>query len=232
MAVLNACISASTIDGENIKNSSANPGDAILTSPGEPVSKVTVINPYFFQNGESVVVYNGLFAVGEEGEPLKCDVKLQITDLGEYKDGNLYDIKIEPDGSELGELLKYGKHWGDLEYWDKHLKLGYIYVEATKIYRFFTTDENIDVFQEGKELPINGIVVCQEEELNGLLEEGQKGWNHYIKATDNIRESHYYNTAIGTGYYEHITWEMGVGLIHYNSGYGAEREKIELSIKK
>jgi len=77
-------------------------------------------------------------------------------------------------------------------------------------------------------LPLDGYIVCQNEELKDPLDENVKGWHHYIKVDGDKRESHYYNTAVDTGYYENMIWERGKGLISYRSGYGALREAIEL----
>ena len=77
-------------------------------------------------------------------------------------------------------------------------------------------------------MPLDGYIVCQNEELKDPLDENVKGWHHYIKVDGDKRESHYYNTAVDTGYYENMIWERGKGLISYRSGYGALREAIEL----
>lgn len=40
-----------------------------------------------------------------------------------------------------------------------------------------------------------------------------------------------YDNTVDTGYYDNITWERGKGIVHYESGYGAGRDSMELDLK-
>jgi hypothetical protein len=59
----------------------------------------------------------------------------------------------------------------------------------------------------------------------------EPGWHHYVTVNGDIIESHSYDKQVESGYYETFIWEKGRGLIYYASGYGAERDSIELTIK-
>ena len=228
MIVLNSCTHATNINNENSEDNIPSPESPGIEYNNEYSVTNKSINPFFFQDGESVVWYEGVFDTGDDR--INCKIKLRITDLGKYRDGNLFNIKLDPDGTELSDLIISGKTWrDDLDYWAYHLNLGYIYVEAEKIYKF------TDVFEKGVSIIFNMespecYVTCQNEELEDSTGEDVKGLHNYIVNEGDKRKSHFYNNAVETGYYENILWEKGVGLIYYNSGYGAEREEIQLNL--
>lgn len=187
-----SCTNTSNIDGKNVKDNPANSESSALASTNEPVVTSEIVNPFFFQNGESVISYNGLFAVGMEGEILECNVNLHIINLGQYQDGNLYNIKIDPDGSALGELLNSDSIWSNLDYWTERLNLGYLYVDAEKIYMLSATDK-MGMTIVGKIEPPECYITCQNEELKDTLDVNEKVWHNFIRVDGNKRESHFYN---------------------------------------
>jgi len=208
MMVFNSCAKMSTSGSDNTESINSN-------------------NSFFFQNGESIKKYNGTFDIGED-EWVKAVVTLQIINMGSYQNGALYNIKINVEGSELSKKLtdNSGEYINDFI---KQLNLGYLYVEEGEIYKYPVID-NISTMSLGIiNLPAC-YITCQEEELKDTLGAEEKGWHSYVMVNGDQRESHLYNSAVETGYYEHITWEKGVGLVHYESGYGAERQKIELEL--
>lgn len=50
-----------------------------------------------------------------------------------------------------------------------------------------------------------------------------------LEVKGNERVYHSYNNQIETGFYESFIWEKNIGLISYESGYGAERDSIVLT---
>lgn len=182
------------------------------------------INLFFFPSGENSKSYDGKFDTLVDSW-LFTTVNCLIIDLGQYYNGNLYNIKIELEGSELKDNLIPG----DFEY-HARLNLGYFYLEEDKIYKFDATVENIAIFEEGNTLPEEGYITCQYEELKDPLDETVKGWHHYIEVEGDKRRSGFYNNTVETGYYETIIWEKGIGMVKYSSGYGAGRRLIELEL--
>jgi aminopeptidase C len=49
-------------------------------------------------------------------------------------------------------------------------------------------------------------------------------------SNDKQREYHSYNNLTGTGFYEQFIWEDAKGLVTYKSGFGAEKNDIELQL--
>ena len=229
MIILISCTNLSTKDEENVRDNPANLNNSFFTSTNDSMVASEVTNPFFFKDGEKIISYKGIFAAGMEGELLECNIKLKIVSLGRCQNGKLYNIRVDPSDSALRELSEHDGYWGDLDYWTDHLNLGYFYVAADKIYKL-TMIDNLDMIMIDENKSQHYYITCQDEELIDMRDPDENGWHHYIRVNGNQRESHFYNTAVETGYYEHITWENEVGLVRYASGYGAEREKIELNI--
>jgi|InofroStandDraft_1065614.scaffolds.fasta_scaffold80913_2 hypothetical protein len=76
-----------------------------------------------------------------------------------------------------------------------------------------------------------GTVVCQEQEKRDILGAGENGWHEWIVVDDEQREYHSYNNLTETGFYEQFIWERGYGLIYYMSGFGADKDRMELALK-
>ena len=134
------------------------------------------------------------------------NITLYINKLDEIDDGILYRLNIEP-------VLYYD---------EQRMILEYFYVQKEKIYKIIAEDIDINELKTKKDIITHSFIVCQDEEIKGL--------HRYMLVNDGIREYHYYNTAVETGYYEQFVWEYGKGLISYKSGWGAESRPIELQI--
>lgn len=170
-------------------------------------------NPFFFDNGISEQVYIGRFLFDDIVED---NVKLNISEIADLKDGRLYELKLDPvEGIP-----------------EDRLDLGYFYVMKDTIYRLGPTLENLDRLKTSEELPDESVIVCQDQESKDTLSEDEPGFHHYVEAAGDKRVYHSYNNEVSTGYYESFTWEKGKGLTNYRSGYGAESEAIELQIKQ
>lgn len=166
---------------------------------------------YFFSDDRSEYVYHGSFLFNDIVEQ---DVRLNIDPIAQFNDGMAYALKLEPvEGVP-----------------EERLCLGYFYVEGDRIYRFEPTEENLVILQKGKELPQNGMIICQGKEIEDPLGEDEPGYHAYLEAQGNVRVYHSYNSQVNSGYYESYTWEKGKGLTAYRSGFGAERDAIELKL--
>lgn len=113
---------------------------------------------------------------------------------------------------------------------NERLLLGYLYETNEVIYKIAPTDAAIKQIVERNEIPEDSIIICQRESSVDTLSETEGGFHHYIDVEHDEITYHSYNNLTETGYYETFVWKVGVGLIHYKSGFGAERESIKLSL--
>ncbi|KNY25863.1 DUF5991 domain-containing protein [Pseudobacteroides cellulosolvens] len=173
--------------------------------------KENVDNAFFFKDSVSELNYNGRFLFDE---PVEKDVKLHINEVTSAKSGRIYELKLDSiDGVST-----------------ERLSLGYFCVQKDKIYKIEPTKENLNKLIRNKEMPNDSVVVCQDKEIKDTLSNEEHGWHHYLKVDGNKREYYSYNNLVGTGYYESFIWEKDKGLINYRSGYGAERDSIEIQL--
>lgn len=175
----------------------------------ESEEEIQVSNPYFFTNNISQAAYWGRFIFDDFVEQ---DVKLNITELADLINGSLYELKLD---SVLGVP-------------DDRISLGHFYVQDDRIYKIEPTEENLSTLKAGGELPEGSVIVCQDEEIKDVLSEDEPGFHHWLEVHGDKREYRSYNNQAASGYYESFTWEKGKGLVYYRSGYGAERDSIEL----
>jgi hypothetical protein len=174
-------------------------------------------NPFFFANNISHVSYGG-YTLTDTYHDIYNAI-LYITEIEIFKNGRLYELKFDlrEDDSHL------------LDYRDF---LGYFYVQENNIYKI--TPYDFQKLLESGSLDENAIIdnseiVCQITEFKDPLREDEKGWHHYIEVDGDTITSHGYSTLTETGYYERFVWERHKGLTFYLSGYGAEREHMELT---
>jgi hypothetical protein len=175
------------------------------------ITNTTASNLFFFKNKDLKLNYKGTFLFGTIVEK---DIKLNINELVNLKYGKLYELKLDP--------IKGVP--------DERLSLGYFYVQNDKIYKIEPTKENISKLKTSEELPNDNVVVCLDKEIKDTLGKNEAGFHHYLEVKGDKREYHSYNNQVSTGYYESFTWEKGKGLTNYQSGYGAERDSIELQL--
>lgn len=96
-------------------------------------------------------------------------------------------------------------------------------------FSFNDITENISGLINSNKLLEDNAIVCQDIDIKDSIEEGALGWHHYLEVKGNERVYHSYNNQIETGFYESFIWEKNIGLISYESGYGAERDSIVLT---
>lgn len=178
---------------------------------GSPTGSETVQNPYFFNNGVAGANYQAIFSFDEPG---KGDAALQINKIEDLNRGTVYELKLNAVQGIPADRLS----------------LGYFYVQQNKIYKTDPTQDSLKIL-ETDELPCACFIVCQEDAAQDSFED-QPGFHQYITADGDKREYHSYNDETETGYYESFTWERGKGLISYRSGYGAEKDSIELDLNE
>ena len=169
-----------------------------------------------------VYQFSGRFsALSEPFEEREVD--LIITEVHDFKEGILYELKINAN-EEIRDCYQLDRFSVD------RLNLGYFFVQEEQI--FLIREDFFRVKQmTAEELVSIGTLVCQEEEKADVLGTDEQGWHECIAVDGNRREYHSYNDLTETGFYEHFVWENGKGLVAYKSGYGAEADDIELYYK-
>lgn len=166
---------------------------------------------FFFKKEVSHITYNCNLSIYE---PVQKEINLYIREVAELKEGKLYELKLDNIEGIPNERLN----------------LGYFYVLEDRIYKLRPTEENLNKIKSKQELPGDYAIVCQDKELKDSLGKNERGWHRYIEINGDKREFHSYNNLVETGYYESFTWEKSKGLIYYQSGFGAERDAIELQL--
>lgn len=171
-----------------------------------------VDNSCFFKSNILQMNYEGNFLFDDIVEK---NVTLNINEMASFKDGKLYELKLDfIEGVPIDRLC-----------------LGNFYVQKDKIYKIELTEEYLNKLKTGEGLPDSSVIVCQDKELKDTLSKDETGFHYYLEVDGDKREYHSYNNQVSTGYYESFTWEKGKGLINYRSGYGAERDSIELQLR-
>lgn len=143
---------------------------------------------------------------------LNEEISLEIKLISSLNNGKVYSIKIITES----EIPK------------ERLCLGYFYVTKEKIYKI-----NLELNRIKKEKNIellikNSSIVYQNQSKSDKLGKQAKGVHENILVNKDKITYNSYNSGVETGYYESFIWKKGIGLIGYRSGYGAERDSIEL----
>ncbi len=112
---------------------------------------------------------------------------------------------------------------------EERLNIGHFYEQGGVLYKINLTEENIELLKSTGNLPEDSRIVCQEYEMKDELDE-EKGFHQYININDDEINYHSYNNNTESGYYESFTWKKNIGLLSYRSGFGAERDSIELRL--
>lgn len=185
------------------------------------------INPYFPYQGEESLYADGEY-YDEDMDLVESAVKLKISFIKAYENGSVYKLSME-----------------SLNYYQDYRTHIYLYITAEQIYRiyawtmgneevisFCNDDEQLkEILDTDEKIIDHADIVCQEEEINEDLEQGEEGRYYTVKKTgDQIVGSYLWIKPNGEiGYYEGFIWKEDVGLINYYSGYGAQRDVINLN---
>lgn len=176
-------------------------------------------NVYFFPD-ENSVTYKARFTF-PEADSLPEEIILSINEVLRLEQGILYELKILYDGDFPGRVY-YD--------WDR-FQLGYFYVQEDSII-LLRGDNILNEITSVEDIFAKGDIVCQVEELKDSLSDDQKGEHKYISIDGKQCKYQSYNNLIESGFYETFVWEENVGLVMYRSGFGAEKDGIELYLEK
>jgi hypothetical protein len=146
---------------------------------------------------------------------IEKEVTLHVIKKATLKYGNVYELRLDSIENFPADRLS----------------LGYFYVRNDKIYKWSDPEKSLsDLNVNGDDFKEDDIV-CQNSAKKDNYKEDEPAWHQYIETDGNKRIYHAYNSQVATGYYESFTWEKYKGLQSYRSGYGAERDGIELELQ-
>ena len=167
---------------------------------------------FFFSQTISSVSFNSIFYT-DDGI-IKQKANVNIIKIKDINNGVLYLLKLDKVSDVKEEFLN----------------LGYFYVQKDNIFQLDSTQA--DLLLSKKNIPKDARIVCQDNELPDSLGQNEIGVHQYIMVDKDLRKYHYYNNSVESGFYENITWEKNKGIVKFESGYGAQRDGIELSIMR
>lgn len=165
----------------------------------------------YFKDDISTLRYEGQFAFDDYYEE---EVRVNMKTVEELESSRIFQLYLDPIQGVPEERLD----------------LGCFYETGDTIYKIEPTEENLAMIKSKGSLPEDSIIVAQNSELPDALGEDEAGFHYYIEIEEGQIKFHSYNNLAGTGYYEAFTWEKGVGLVFYQSGYGAERDSIQIKL--
>lgn len=180
----------------------------------------------FFQEDYMDLIANAEYE--DDGKFEKSTVFAEWYLVKNYEYGSVYRLKVEPVGNLKPDRLNT-----------------YFYITNDKIYRlwsfvygekevidFCDNDEMLtEILDTDEKLKNNGVVVCQDEEIEDELEEYEEGQHTSLhKWKNKISYNSYYKKANGDlNYYETFVWEEGKGLVEFRSGFRVERDILYLT---
>jgi len=185
--------------------------DSLTTAKKNNDDKSNEYASVYFQNDVLSMKYEGQFVFQDV---YKKEVRINMKILENLKNGRIYELYLDPIQGVPAERLS----------------IGYFYELRDTIYKIKLTEENLNMIKSSGNLPEDSIIVCQNEEIPDALGEDERGFHQYIEVNGDEIEYHSYNNLVETGYYESFTWKKGVGLVFYQTGYGAESESIKLKL--
>ncbi|WP_372999156.1 hypothetical protein [Lutispora sp.] len=166
----------------------------------------------YFQDDDIISMkYKGQFIFQDVYEK---EVRINMEILENLNEGRIYQLYLSPlQGVPV-----------------ERLSIGYFYESGDTIYKINPTEANLNMIKSSGNIPEDSVIVCQNAEIQDTLGEDERGWHQYIEVNGDEIEYHSYNNLVETGYYESFTWKKGVGLVFYQTGYGAERASIRLKL--
>ena len=199
---------------------------------GEEQKKSPVRNPYFYQNQEKVVEYEGYFYL-HTYVGIWQNINLNIKKLGTFEHGTLYTLKLDQlDRSDPYERLG----------WEQRC-LGYFYVTEDTIYMYqdreFSRKQNRKIKwtlqrDEEKFLKEAWTVCCEEEidEKDGdryhIFVNTKENWIIYRYIPEDSARG--MPEFTGSKSYWLIVWEKGNGIVYWETGRGGMDMHVEFGV--
>jgi hypothetical protein len=169
-------------------------------------------NLFFFKDSITRFQYNGSFLTDTM---IEKEITLYVIKKAILKRGTVYELKLDSVENIPADRLS----------------LGIFYVRNDKIFKLSDPEKGLSDLKTNEDGIAEDDVVCQDSAKKDKYKEDEQAWHQYIERDANKCVYHAYNNQVTTGYYESFTWEKSKGLIIYRSGFGAERDGIELQLK-
>jgi hypothetical protein len=169
-------------------------------------------NLFFFKDSVTRLSYHGKFLTDTL---IEKEITLHMIKKAVLKHGNVYELKLDSVENFPSDRLS----------------LGYFYVRSDKIFKLPNPEVDLSNLKANEDGIAEDAVVCQGSAKKDRYKEDEPAWHQYIETDGNKCIYHAYNSQVATGYYESFTWEKDKGLMSYWSGFGAERDGIELQRK-
>ena len=199
---------------------------------GEEQKKPPVRNPYFYQNQEKVVEYEGYFYL-HTYVGIWQNINLNIKKLGTFEHGTLYTLKLDQlDRSDPDERLG----------WQQRC-MGYFYVTEDIIYMYrdreFSRKQNRKIKwtlqRDDEEFLKKAWTVCCEEEIDE--KEGNQ-YHTFVNTKGNWIIYRYIPEDSARGMPEFtgsksywlIVWEKGNGIVYWETGRGGMDMHVEFGV--
>ncbi len=201
---------------------------------GEEQKKPSVRNPYFYQNQEKVVEYEGYFYL-HTYVGIWQNINLNIKKLGTFEHGTLYTLKLDQlDRSDPDERLG----------WQQRC-MGYFYVTEDIIYMYrdreFSRKQNRKIKwtlqRDDEEFLKKAWTVCCEEEIDKRDNDDER-YHSFVNAKGNWIIYRYIPEDSARGMPEFtgsksywlIVWEKGNGIVYWETGRGGMDMHVEFGV--
>ncbi len=199
---------------------------------GEEQKKTPVQNPYFYQNREKVIEYEGYFYL-HTYVGIWQNINLNIEKLGTFEHGTLYTLELDQlDRSDPDERLGWGQRC-----------LGYFYVTEDTIYMKrgleFSRKQNRKIKwtlqRDEKKFLKKAWTVCCEEEID---EKDGDQYHIFVNTKGNWIIYRYIPEDSARGMPEFtgsksywlIVWEKGNGIVYWETGRGGMDMHVEFGV--
>lgn len=201
---------------EDVSSSETEVESEQSTEDVEEETDIASSTPYFFQETDCEYTYDVTHLIDDAGEEVNDEVPVKVEKLASYDGGNVYRLMIQHEDFE------------DDHFYDANARknIGTFYVTTDKIYVLMYRDDA----PSEEEFLSDGIVVCSEEDSSELLEAENEQLE--IKHDGDVCTCSMWSTVGESGFYYTYEWTKGKGLTLFRSGYGAEGEPIDISLKK
>ncbi len=184
--------------------------------PAESEEDASIDNPYFIQCDNAEYKYSVKYLLDIENKEGLSEVPVKFEKVESCNDGNVYSVRIQHENNN-------DEYFYDA---DSRMNIGSFYVTKDKIYLLMYRE---DIPSE-EEFLSDGIVVYSDKDSSEILEAENEQVE--IEHNGDVCTCRMWSTEGESGFYYTYEWTKGKGLTLFRSGYGAEGEPIEISLKK
>ena len=200
---------------EDVSSSETEVESEQSTEDVEEETDIASSTPYFFQETDCEYTYDVTHLIDDAGEEGIDEIPVKVEKLASYDGGNVYRIMIQHEDFE------------DDHFYDANARknIGTFYVTADKIHVLMYRDDT----PSEDEFLSDGIVVYSDEDSSVTID--SENLQVEITHTGDTCHCGMWSTVGESGFYYTYEWTKDKGLTLFRSGYGAEGEPIEISLK-